>query len=108
MQYGDLSTFFGGLEAKIGAPNPKVREAMESEHTTALDSQDKFTSGNYGITTTPQMGWLFIAEPGKEGVEWPAEEKLRGKAESKGKMRRVCCPKCCRRNSTRLTRSSRR
>jgi hypothetical protein len=78
MQYGDLSTFFGGLEAKIGAPDPKVREAMENEHTKAPDSQDEFTSGNYGITTTPHTEWLFITEPGKKGVEWPVEEKLRG------------------------------
>jgi hypothetical protein len=60
MKYGGLSTFFGGLEAKIGAPNPKVREAMEAEHTEALDSKDEFTADNYGITTTPQQEWRFV------------------------------------------------
>ena len=29
LKYGDLSTFFRGLEGKIGAPDPKVDEAME-------------------------------------------------------------------------------
>ena len=108
MQYGGLSTFFGGLEAKIGAPNPKVRETMESEHTKAPDSQGEFTSGNYGITTTPQTEWWFIAEPGKEGIAWPVEEKLRATAESQD----ICASRCrwqsCRRRSLRLTRSSRR
>ena len=89
MQYGDLSTFFGGLEAKIGAPNPKVREAMEAEHTEALDSKDEFTASNYGIKTTPQKEWWFVtAEPGKEGIEWPTEAKLQGTAKSRSKMRK--------------------
>jgi hypothetical protein len=29
LSYGGLSTFFGGLEARIGAPRPGVRQAME-------------------------------------------------------------------------------
>jgi hypothetical protein len=87
MQYGDLSTFFGGLEAKIGAPNPKVRETMEREHTNSSDSQDEFTAGNYGVKTTPQKEWWFVVEPDKEGVKWPVEEKLRGTAEGRSRMR---------------------
>ena len=77
MQYGDLSTFFGGLEKKIGAPDPNVRSAMEREHTTAADSRDEFTSSNYGVTTTPEQEWWFVTEPDK-GVEWPVELKLDG------------------------------
>ena len=88
MRYDPWSTFSGGLEAKIGPPNPKVREAMEGEHTKARDSLNEFTASNYGTTTTPQAEWWFIAEPGREGVEWPVEKELCGTAESRGKMRK--------------------
>jgi hypothetical protein len=62
---------------------------MEGEHTKASDSHDEFTTDNYGVTTTPQKEWQFVAEPDKEGVEWPVEEKLRGIAKSPGKMREL-------------------
>ena len=76
MQYADLSTFFGGLEKKIGPPDPKVREAMEAEHTKRADSHEEFTTGNYGVTTTPEQEWWFVADPERDGVVWPVEEKL--------------------------------
>eukprot|EP00966_Prymnesium_polylepis_P070466 1637559-Prymnesium_polylepis.1 len=82
MQYGDLSTFFGGLEAKIGAPDPNVRDGMTREHTASSDSKDKFTTSNYGVTTTPELEWRFVAEPEAAGIVWPAEEKLRGTPEN--------------------------
>ena len=80
LMFGDLSTFFGGLEAKIGPPRPKVREAMEEEHTAASDSLDEFKTANYGVTTTPTLEWWFVTEPEKQ-VEWPVEEKLRDSPE---------------------------
>ena len=73
----ESQTFFGGLEAKIGPPRPNVRKAMEDEHTVASDSRDEFTTGNYGVTTTPETEWWFVVEPDKQ-PEWPVEEKLRG------------------------------
>ena len=54
MKYSDLSTFFGGLAAKIGPPNSKVSKAMEEEHTASADSKHAFTTSNYGVTTTPE------------------------------------------------------
>ena len=82
MTYADLSTFFGGLEAKIGAPNPSVETAMTGEHTQSADSKEEFTTGNYGVTTTPEIEWLFVVEPqqreeGEHSSPWPKEEKLR-------------------------------
>ena len=73
---GDLSTFFGGLEAKIGPPRPTVRDAMTTEHIASSDSLDLFTTGNYGITTSPQVEWYFVTEP-ERNESWPSEEKLR-------------------------------
>ena len=69
--------FFGGLEAKIGAPDSNVLQAMEREHTAASDSTDDFTTTNYEVTTTPQKEWWFVAEPDRKGEEWPVEHTLR-------------------------------
>ena len=83
MKYGDIATFFGGLEKKIGPPNPRVREAMEAEHTKKDDSRDEFTTGNYGVSTTPEIEWWFVADPEREGLSWPEEAKLRDAAPDK-------------------------
>ena len=79
LSYAGLSTFFGGLEARIGGPDPKVHEAMEREHVAeGGDRHDEFRTSNYGVTTTSAIEWDFVAAPDKkpEGG-WPIEEKLR-------------------------------
>ena len=78
--YADLSVFFGGLEKQIGPPEAHVKAAMEREHTAAADSLDEFTTGNYGVTTTPQIEWWFVVEP-ERGIAWPVEAKLVGSPE---------------------------
>ena len=75
LAYGDLNTFFGGLEAMVGAPLPRVREAMAAEHTNQPDSRLEFTADNYGTTTTSATEWAFVAEPEKHD-KWPVEAKL--------------------------------
>ena len=35
----------------------KTVQAMSDEHTKAADSHDEFTTGNYGVTTTPAIEW---------------------------------------------------
>ena len=87
LQYGDLNTFFGGLEGKIGPPSIKVFEAMEAEHTQSADSLDAFTTGNYGVTTTPKTEWAFVVYPERPPeFGWPEEARLRGTAHE-GNMR---------------------
>merc|ERR1712176_1735329 len=75
LKYNGLNTFFGGLEAKIGPPNPKLFETMEMEHCKSADSKDPFTTRNYGITTTAEQEWWFVAEPHRDH-EWPEEAIL--------------------------------
>ena len=62
LKYSDLSTFYGGLEAKIGTPSPNFAQAMAAEHTRSADSQASFSTSNYGVTTTPEMEWLFVTD----------------------------------------------
>ena len=77
LAYGDLNTFFGGLEAIVGAPLPRVREAMAAEHTQQPDSHLEFTTKNYGVTTTSATEWAFVAEPESRPHDaWPVEAKL--------------------------------
>ena len=79
MSFSGLSTFFGGLEALVGAPNPCLIEAMRKEHCVAVDSQRDFVTPNYGITTTSQTEWLFVTDP-LDGLselglaDWPSEQ----------------------------------
>jgi hypothetical protein len=85
LSYGGLDKFFGGLEAIVGGPNPKLLEGMEGEHLNGpgTESTDTFTPGNYGITTSSLIEWKFIvdeeATPKQLGLDrWPEEsvEKL--------------------------------
>ena len=76
LAYGDLNTFFGGLEAIVGAPLPRVREAMAAEHTQQADSLIEFTTKNYGVTTTSATEWAFVVEPSSRPDDaWPVETK---------------------------------
>ena len=47
-----MAVFFGGLEALVGSPNPKVRATMEDEHINRDDSAIEFTTSNYDLHTT--------------------------------------------------------
>ena len=77
LEYSDLSTFFGGLEAKVGAPNPKIVDAMAAEHTERDDSNVELVSSNHHIKTTSAIEWRFVVEPDRPPPEgWPAEAKL--------------------------------
>ena len=50
LSYGSIGTFYGGLEAKLGAPDPSVAQAIRREHLEKDDSNNQFTAPNYGIT----------------------------------------------------------
>jgi hypothetical protein len=80
LNYGDLNTFFGGLEAKLKeAPSPRVLETMAAEHTAREDSHEPFTTGNYGVTTMSATEWGFVAEPESRPADaWPVEASLSG------------------------------
>ena len=84
LEYSSLQDFYGGMERKVGAPKPQVRSAMQAEHTGCDDSRIDFTTDNYGICTTSEVEWLFVAEPNAiPSAGWPQEGKL---LEAKAKM----------------------
>ena len=83
LDYGGLDVFFGGLEGKIGTPQPRVEEAMEAEHTRRSDSQVSFTTGNYGVTTTSEIEYASVVSPTAREAHgsWPRALADRGKGQ---------------------------
>ena len=63
MAYGDLATFFTGLEGLIGSPSPRVHDRMRDEHCHSVDSTVEFTSSSYGIASSSTVEWYFVADP---------------------------------------------
>ena len=87
LSYGSLDTFFGGLEGIIGSPNPNVQEAMEKEHTQRDDSDNKFTTSNYDLTTSSRMEWAFVYTPDQPpDGGFPIEQKVARALSAEGEM----------------------
>ena len=87
LSYGSLETFFGGLEGIIGSPNPNVQEAMEKEHTQRDDSDNKFTTSNYDLTTSSRMEWAFVYTPDQPpDGGFPIEQKVARALSAEGEM----------------------
>ena len=63
LAFAELPIFFAGLTSIVGPPKPNLMQAMEAEHLHAANSKDEWTTGNYGITTTPETEWLFATNP---------------------------------------------
>jgi hypothetical protein len=78
LSYSSLNAFFAGLEGIIGAPDPKVEQAMASEHMSeGGDRHEEFKTNNYGVTTTSATEWAFVATPDELPQDaWPSEKRL--------------------------------
>ena len=72
LAFAELPIFFAGLTSIVGPPKPNLMQAMEAEHLHAANSKDEWTTGNYGITTTPETEWLFVTNPSSR-TSWPKE-----------------------------------
>ena len=83
LSYGGLNKFFGGLEALVGSPHPRIRGAMVVEHCEHSDSKVEFLTGNYGISTTSEIEWKFVAEP-EDRRYWPVETRMVFALQSRG------------------------
>ena len=73
--YGTKSDFDAGLsglvsppEANAQDPQPDPIEHMEREHRERLDSDIVFTTGNYGISTTSEVEFLFVTDPSDDAL----------------------------------------
>lgn len=69
LAYGEVSTFFEGLEAFLGTPASSVMEGMKYEHCDSADSNSTFSPLNYVMETTSTSEWLFVTNPKKRPNE---------------------------------------
>ncbi len=67
-----------------GSPNPNLSEGLEKEHCAKAGSCTKFTTSNYGVTTTPEKEYKIA----KGLLKCPAEDMV----DKKGRRVRVIQP----------------
>ena len=67
-QFEKLEVYTKGLDEYVGLPEEKVYEAMQREHCEGSESDQTFTTSNYGIKTTSKQEWDIVvnAEAGQE------------------------------------------
>ena len=85
LAYGDMSDFQRGLTGLLGPPEEgDAQAAMLAEHCTRPDSQEWFSVGNYGTTTTSEIEYAYVVNPTQAALEqlrlgdagWPREARL--------------------------------
>jgi hypothetical protein len=110
--YGGLPAFFQGLEARIGSPDPKILKEMMADHCSRPDSQVEFTTGNYSVVTTSEVG-SSTCEPRRSSahashaIYYSALRSQRAFATDGVQLtfRRAWAVRACRRSSGNLCRS---
>ena len=68
LRYGDLDTFYRGLEGQVGAPDPRLQAAMEREHCDSRDSKEAFETTNYCVRTTSFIEYHFVVK-GQQAID---------------------------------------
>ena len=85
--FATLDDFYNGPEARIGVPNPRIREGMEQEHCRRANAKILFRTPNYNLRTFPAQEWEFVVCPQtsahyphtpKSKSLWPADEDWLG------------------------------
>ena len=73
LKFGEISTFYEGLDGFLGPPNPNLREAMENEHCKSADATAIFRveakKENHYTYTTSQLEYWFVVDPTQEKLE---------------------------------------
>ena len=69
LKFGEISTFYEGLDGFLGPPNPNLREAMENEHCKSADATEIFRVPNYYTHTTSELEYWFVVDPTQEKLE---------------------------------------
>ena len=77
LKFSSLTEFFGGLEAKIGPPNPQVEKAMRMEHTLCADATVPFSTSNYHMQTSSADEYFFVTRPSAPPIHgWAVEARI--------------------------------
>ena len=80
---GDVSDFHRGRRSRLPTPcHQDETVGMEMEHLRSRDAGMPFTTGNYGITTTPSQEYKLVTSGGEGYEDLPAEAR-NGKGEER-------------------------
>jgi hypothetical protein len=73
LKFGEISTFYEGLDGFLGPPNPNLRVAMENEHCKSADATAIFRveakETNYYTYTTSKLEYWFVVDPTDKKLE---------------------------------------
>ena len=61
---GEIDYYFKGVTALVGEPTANLELGVKREHTTLATCDKKFSTANYGVTTTPQVEYTLVVEGG--------------------------------------------
>jgi ankyrin repeat protein len=75
MPCGKMEDFHKGVTSRIGFPHLEFEKTMEAEHTRLAGCDMRFTTRNYGITTTANAEWGVVVR----GQAPPPEHMLHGR-----------------------------
>ena len=59
----------GSIYRQLGLPSENIAAAMEQEH----NSEEEWTTNNYGVTTTPKAEWEYVNSPKRMQEVYPGE-----------------------------------
>jgi hypothetical protein len=75
MPCGKMEDFHKGVTSRIGFPHLEFEKTMEAEHCSMAGCDMRFTTRNYGITTTAKAEWGVVVR----GQTPPPEHLLHGR-----------------------------
>ena len=61
---GVLQAFLDGVTGIVGEPAADLEKGMREEHTGMADSETRFSTGNYGLTTCPKHEYELVESGG--------------------------------------------
>eukprot|EP00960_Hanusia_phi_P065338 766061-Hanusia_phi.AAC.7 len=61
-EFGKLEEFHKGLLERVGYPSLNFYEGMRQEHSEREDSEERFTTPNYLLETSPAQEWRVVTE----------------------------------------------
>jgi len=62
---GPYEAFLDGVTGIVGEPAADLERGMREEHTAMADSETRFSTGNYGLTTSPKREWELVESGGR-------------------------------------------
>ena len=80
---GDIDFYYKGVTSVVGEPYADIEKGVEEEHTKLNGCDKLFTTGNYGVTTSPKVEFNRVKEARQGAVSGTWRANLPGGAAQK-------------------------